>query len=265
MDDNTVLPDFLDPPLDEVVIGVQFTTPPNYNSILAGQVWEIYREEFPTVVEQPRLQPQFEMFGGNPQQGFQFEIGGPPLRIRYWFVSKDDSHLIQFQDDRLLLNWRRRGSAPYPRFESIFESFKGYLGRLKQFYASSFGHKLTINQAEITYINMIPVSDYSQASYWLRIWNAKNLPIEGLNALFGEVIYDEQKKPIARLAYELNSVVTPDGRQKAIRLGLSVRGTPAGDDVASALRLIERGRENIVKRFCDITSEEAHEVWRRQN
>jgi uncharacterized protein (TIGR04255 family) len=58
------LPDFTDPPLDEVVLGVQFTPVPGYASVHSMKVWDLFRAEFPKVEELPALEPQFETFGG---------------------------------------------------------------------------------------------------------------------------------------------------------------------------------------------------------
>ena len=59
------LPDFTDPPLDEVVIGVQFAPVPGYNSVHSMGIWELFQPEFPKVVEQPMIETQFETFGGS--------------------------------------------------------------------------------------------------------------------------------------------------------------------------------------------------------
>lgn len=57
------LPDFRTPPLNEVVVGVQFAPARGYQQILAGEVWELYRAQFPTVEEMPPIPPAFETFG----------------------------------------------------------------------------------------------------------------------------------------------------------------------------------------------------------
>ena len=41
------LPDYSRPPLDEVVLGVQFASVPVYASVDAKGIWDLYRQEFP--------------------------------------------------------------------------------------------------------------------------------------------------------------------------------------------------------------------------
>ncbi len=49
------LPDFAEPPLDEVVLGVQFEPVSGYSAVYAKDIWELFRSEFPKVQEQPIL------------------------------------------------------------------------------------------------------------------------------------------------------------------------------------------------------------------
>lgn len=258
------LPSFDNPPLEEVVLGAQFSSPEGFNSTHNGQVWGLFGQEFPIVQDQPRLEPQFEVFGGqSPQQGIRLDFGPPPLRNRLWFVSNDQSHLLQFQDDRLLLNWRKRKEGEqYPRYETISDKFSEYLGRLDSFYSSKYQMPLRINQAEISYINIIPMENYREIGELLSLVRPSSVELEGINANFGEVIRRDTK-PVARITYELQSVSTVDGRKRALRLSLTYRGKPLLENIDSTLDFISNGRDLIVKRFCDITTSKAHGLWQR--
>ena len=66
------LPDFESPPLDELVLGVQFSPLPGYSAVFAKDVWGLFRQQFPRVEEKPALDPVFETFGGtSPPPGMQ--------------------------------------------------------------------------------------------------------------------------------------------------------------------------------------------------
>lgn len=257
------LPDFTDPPLSEVVMGIQFAPVPDYISVYSMKVWELFKSEFPQVNEQPILDPQFEMFGGaNIQAGPKIHVGGPPIGSRLWFLSNDESHLLQFQPDRFLTNWRKNpNSQPYPRFEGIAETFENNLNKLARHFESDFDYQIDINQAEIAYINIIPVDDFSEASNWFRIWSSGHLDIDALNASFNEVIRDDTNMPFARLNHQIQSVFAADGKHKAFRLSLSYKGKPIRNDIDSAMQFFARGREAIVTRFEAITTKEAHNTW----
>ena len=265
METDLVLPDFKNPPLEEVVVGVQFSAPPNYSILHASEIWDLFKSDYPVVSEQPRLQPQFEVFGGNPQPNLQFSFGPPPTRGKLWFVSEDGTHLFQFQEDRLLLNWRRRGlENTYPRHEKLIAIFSNYLEKLDKFYKAKYSAALSVNQAEVSYINALPVSDFSEAGDWIKFFGSSELKIELLSATLTEIVQNIEGKPIARMSYEILPVWEQLTEQKAIRLSLTSRGKPDGESTHSALAFIANMREKIVQRFCDLTTEKAHKIWGRQ-
>lgn len=257
------LPDFTDPPLDEVVLGVQFEPVPGFSSVHTKDVWDLFRDEFPQVQEQPLLQPQFETFGGaNLQPSFQFQVGAGPVGSRLWFISEQENNLLQFQPDRFLTNWRKNpNQQPYPRFEGIAEAYKSYLTVLVEHLSKHFAYDVGINQAEVSYINVIPVSGFSEVGKWFNLWSGSDLNIEGLNTSFSEVILDASGKPYARLFHAIQSVYTVDGKHLAYNLSLTFRGKPMGNDIESALKFLISGREAIVLRFNSITTSFSHDFW----
>ncbi len=257
------LPNFTNPPLDEVVLGVQFAHVPDYSSLDSHGIWELFKGDFPKKQEQPLLEPKFETFGGaNIQPGVQFQVGGPPVGSRFWFLSDDENHLLQFQRDRFFVNWRNRPSSQeYPRFEGVSDIFENNLLVLSKHFAKVFNYTLDINQAEISYINIIPVDEFSDAGKWFSLWNSEALNIESLNTSFNEVIRGHDEMPFARLTHDIQSVFTVDGSKKGYRLSLSFRGKPEKNDIEAAMKFLKLGREKIVTRFCEITTGKAHKFW----
>lgn len=260
-------PDFSNPPVDEVVLGMQFETPPTYTSVYVGKVWDMFRSEFPRVNEVPRLEPQFEVFGGNPTPSFQFSFGAGPSRSRHWFISQDESHLLQFQEDRFFLNWRKRpnGSSegfPYPRYEQIARTFRETIGLLDNFFMQNFGSGLKITQAEASYFNIVPMESFSKVGDVFSFLAADSLNLEGFATNLVETVLDANRRPKARAYYELQSLLAADGR-KVARLSLTVRGKPEGEDVASGLSFIDAAHLQIISKFCDLTTQEAHKKWGR--
>lgn len=257
------LPEFESPPVDEVVMGVQFGSVMNFNTLMYSEVFELFREQYPQAVEQPLLAPTFETFGGKSRgQGIQINFG--PERARYWFISQDQSHLIQFQPDRLLINWRKRSTGDeYPRFENILETFEHHFNTLNNWYTNKFKSPLQINQTEISYINLITVEEYSELSEWINLFTPSKLNIEGIKATFNEVLKDNDSKGFARIYHELHAAVSPDASKKAFRLTLTVKGSPKSPQLESSCEFLKMGREKIVLRFDEITTEQAHTVWKK--
>lgn len=261
------LPDFESPPLDEVVIGVQFTPVPNFKTLDTVKVWDLFRDGFPLLEEVPALAPQFETFGGiRSSQGIQFSVAPGAVPTRFWFISQDQGHLIQFQNDRLLLNWRKRStSGEYPRFEHIFNSFSSYLEQLEELFLNEFKSKLEITQAEVSYINLIPVQHFDELTRWIKFLGIDGIDVESASSNFAEAVSDSKGKAIARMYHELQSVSSYDGKQKAFRLSITCRGVPYdAESNSDKLELIKKGRIKIIHRFVDLTTEYAHEQWGRK-
>lgn len=263
------LPDFKNPPLNEVVLGIQFSQPKAYQQIFALKVWELFMDDYPKVQEQPPLQPNFEVFG-LPSQGtvishLNFGIDGL-LHNRYWFLTKNGDELIQFQQDRLLHNWRKIGNQTnqYPRFESMIERFESEINKFQK-YINSFEvqEELQINQCEISYINHITDTDgIKNFSDWLNFISDEKITLEGFNLRFNEVIKNKNDKPMGRLICEVTLGLTQEGKWM-ILFTLTVRGAPEASDVNSALDFLKTGRDLIVCRFSELTTGKAHKKWDR--
>jgi uncharacterized protein (TIGR04255 family) len=259
-------PSFTNPPLDEVILGVQFAPAPGFNSTFHANVYSLFQREFPVVDEHPPLAPQIEAFGGNPSPGFQINFGTVPTKSRLWFISDDNGHLIQFQDDRLLFNWQNRAaSKPYPRHERMSEIFGQKLKTLSDFYGEVFGSSISITQAEVAYVNIIPLSTSGEIGDWLRIFNPIGLDVEGLNLVTSRVLYGDSNQPIARIFYEAQMVFHQQTKKPALRFVLTCRGKPYGDTIAEALKFTTFARNRIVEDFCRFTTENAQKRWGRQS
>lgn len=264
----TDLPDFDKPPLNEVVLGVQFTNPAGYSQIHAGRVWDLFKSDYPHVEEYMPLNPIFETFG--PQVSFpgnQFSFVDGALHDRYWFLNDQRDELIQFQQDRLLHNWRKVGdrSNDYPRFERMAANFQSQLVELEKCFATLAPQTLQINQCEISYINHITEGTLEtiKLSEWLSFVNFSNKSPSTLNLVFRETIFDELKQPCARLICEVGEAIRQDG-QRVLSLSLTVRGAPKKSTIESALEFFTDGRESIVRRFTELTTPHAHRIWGRK-
>lgn len=263
------LPDFSRPPLNEVVLGVQFSPPAGYAQIQAGEVWNLFREKYPRVEEYMPLPSAYELFGlpgmGQPPNQFSFLEG--PLHDRYWFLRPTGEELIQFQNDRLLHNWRKVGdsSNPYPRFENMLPQFEEELNALENYLGGLAPQKLAVNQYEISYINHIPVSQTGdfRVSDWFKFLNEVPSDSEGFQFGFREVVKGQDDSPLGRLFCEVVGGYKPTG-ERLISLTLTVRGAPGDSTIKSALDSIVKARKIIVDKFSEITTPVAHKLWGRK-
>jgi uncharacterized protein (TIGR04255 family) len=264
------LPEFESPPLNEVVIGVQFEPPQKYQKIFAKEVWDIFREEYPKLQEQPPLPPSFETFGsphsfGNRAAAFSLSTQAP--HDRFWFLRTEEDELIQFQQDRFLHNWRVHNQAQrYPRFESIAGKFYDEFNKLEKYMLATGSQKLKINQCEISYVNHIRLDQSGPKAFsaWLNFLSfAENQPDDFL-INFREVVNDNEGNPRGRLYVEAALAFLPDGND-IILLTLSVKGAPSATNIESAMNFFSTGRNVVVRRFAQLTTEQAHKEWERVN
>ncbi len=183
----------------------------------------------------------------------------------FWFLRRSGDELIQFQRDRLLHNWRKVGDQTneYPRFKQMAARFKEELRQLEGYLGSLSPQVLVINQCELSYINHIEIgSGPVDLGVWFRGFSLAGVEADDVNIGIREVIRDDQQ-PVGRLTYEITTGIRPDG-QRIIVLTLTTRGAPSASDIDSAMRFIAKGRELIVQRFAEITTEGAHKAWERR-
>lgn len=244
---------------------MQFNAPAKYQQIYAGEVWALFRSAFPHVEEHPAIPPTFETFGGQPGVPFRFGFIPGASHDRFWFLSPNREELIQFQADRLLHNWRKVGDSqnPYPRFESMIKKFESELQALEGYFATLAPQPLNINQCEITYINHIVPQDKGNPSAWLRIVNFPDGDPQGDFSLsIRDVIRNSEGKPISRLFVESSTGVGADGKP-IILLNLTIRGTPAGTGIKTAIQFLSDARERMGAKFVEITTQFAQQKWER--
>ncbi len=265
----THLPDYEKPPLHEVVLGIQFSTPQGYQQIHAGEVWNLYKENYPDVKEHHPLPPIFEHFGFPIEQS-PFGLITGATHDRFWFLSRDQNELIQFQNDRFLHNWRKidEHDTPYPRYESIIAKFTQEAGKLDEFFKGFDGNGLNINQTEITYINHIPLEHPENqnitANKWLKFLDfsflEKKTIVADFQHTFRITIDDKNNKPCGRLICESAIAVNAKG-ERLLRLNMTVRGKPEESSLQAAIAFLGQGRELIVQNFDAITTDAAHRHW----
>jgi uncharacterized protein (TIGR04255 family) len=260
------LPEFRDPPLQEVVLGVQFRTPDFYQQIYAGRVWDIFREHYPFVEEYPALPPSFETFGPQLQMSANIELVTAARHDRFWFISEDGYQLIQFQHDRLIHNWRKMGVPEnhYPRFERMIADFELEINKLQDFMKELGSELLEMNQCEVTYINSFDLSDLSTSrpASWFRGFDLPKGGPENFRYSYNRDMVGRTGSRIGRLYIDAMSA-TLGTSSPVVQLQLSARGAPEVHDVNGAIEFLRRGREMIVTEFAEITSERAQQEWDR--
>lgn len=260
------LPDYANPPLVEVVIDTQFAPIPDYKQIHAAEIWALFKEEFPIVEEHPPLSPSFETFGSSRQPQFNVQVIDKVMPARLWFISKEGDHLIQFQPDRFIRNWRKHHDerSRYPRFENIFESFREEFSKLDDFSKKKFSHRLAINQCEVRYVNHIRVPDDEQfrtEDYFI-FGDFGDFEIDDFRVIIKRTVRDTHENPIFRLGCECGITFNKKG-DTVVRLDVFARGAPSGPSLTDVEVFCLQARKEIVGFFTEITTKKAHKIWGR--
>ena len=264
------LPTFRKPPVFEVALGVQFTAP-QLGVVHVGGFHRRIRDHYPRVVQVPPIPPSFEVFlpvpnSGGPAGPVGIALPSSSTFPRQWFISEDDEHLVQFQSDRLLVNWRKgEGARPYPRYSEVRRRFTEALGAFQDFMHEDVGAAFVPNQCEATYLNRIPVEDaagWGRPGRWVRLWNDDVEETEAVQFSVNRLLKASDGNPYARLTISAEGGVTTAG--PAIMLNLLVRGRPLEADTAGVLAFLDRARETIVTRFAALATDEGNRVWERE-
>jgi uncharacterized protein (TIGR04255 family) len=264
------LPDFERPPVTEVVLSLQFGSLVALKSAHIGFLWAKFRDRYPNVTEQPPIDPVFETFGAPQavnQPQIRFEHFTTPPLPRYWFEA-DDGSLCQVQQDRIIHNWRKR-ETEYPRYEAVREEFVRDVATFEEFLQSENLGSLHFNQSEISYINTIDLPDgadpHGAIEQVTSVWKRLDAVDRDLEDVFFRARYLMRKggTPHARLHVTFTPAIRTTTMAHVVRLDMTFRGKPEGDDVEAAFLLLDEGRAAIVKAFAEMTTPDMHKHWGR--
>ncbi len=271
IDPKSSLPDFDAPPIVEVVCGIQFKELTNLASPHIGLLWQQFHPEYMFCRELPPLAPVMEQFSPQPQPSIQLKQI-PPLP-RVWFFNEDESEIVQFQPDRLLVNWKKVNSdQTYPRYAKVFELFQLQLNRLYGFVKASNLGEIEPTQYEMTYVNLIPakqgwsnnadvgsvVPDFS----WRNSEKRFLPPPETFNWNTTFVMPQET----GRLHISILSAARIEDRAPVLQLTITARGISKNRSLEFTKDWFDMARTWIVKAFEDITSDNAQQkIWKKRN
>ena len=257
------LPSFNEPPVVEVVMGVQFQPLTQLQAPYLGLFWQMVRPEYSSCKENPLIAPQQEDFGRpGTFRDMKLQVSQVPPLPRVFFEDTSGQWLIQLQRDRFLHNWRHSPKGEgYPRYPAVREKFVSQWSNFQQFVADNELGDIDVTQLEITYLNHVaPWTDQSELGDLFPDFRWRK----------GDRLLDEPEACNISCAF-----TSSDGRSRlraSIRPGihqekgnvllfeLTVRGIAEKDDLEP---WFDNGRRWIVTAFADLTSDDWHKKWER--
>jgi uncharacterized protein (TIGR04255 family) len=259
------LPDYRNPPIDEVVVGVQFLPITNFQDVHVGLYWQKVRSDYPRTETQPRLEGPIETAGPPKASVPTLSIPFAPTQARTWLISEADDYLIQIQNTRFLQNWRYR-QAQYPHFEAILELFEDHYQKFRDLLSDEGLQEPTVQQIEVSYINWVtglPMSRFLKPGTSAAI-KINDLPQEPEDQDWGaRYLLSNSADTIERLHVACQSAVRPVPNMQRGNLFQLVyhAARVEGFGTDEILRLMPKARDIIVSAFDELTTDDAHAVW----
>lgn len=266
--------DFAKPPVLEVALDVQFEGLPRLRGHHLGLFWSRVRDRFPIVEEQVALAPlTVETFGVPTSQEAHIELSllsAPPVP-RLWFLNKAGSELIQIQQDRFIVNWRRvEEDEEYPHYGSVRATFEAEFRRFQSFLAAEELGDMLPNQCAVTYFNHIAAGDvwhkHGELDKIFTMWKSPNesprLPeADDVKLTARYVIPGATGAPIGRLNVELQPAFRRSDNVPIYTMNLTARGKPNGEGLEDVLRFFDQGHLWASRAFIALTTPGMHKEW----
>ena len=273
-------PKFEKPPVIETALSVQFAPLPQYTGAHAGWFWREYvsklgdsSKEWSQVLEVPKIPDQFERFGAE-------DIWTPPsVKLlsgmqspRTQIIRSDGERMIQVQDSRFILNWKKQ-SAQYPSYDVLVPEFRTMLHAFEAFAGEAHFGALNFNQWEVVYVDQFKKGEtWESARDWIKIIPGLSTPPVNIN--ISQVLAHNDETVSADWRYSLT------GQRGRLYISLrQVRIPPSNDEVLN-VTFVARGpvtasqgweqgfafgHDAVSAIFFSITSAEAQESWKKRS
>lgn len=270
---SQTLPSFRKPPVIETALSVQFQPLKRMSNAHLGLFWTRVRAMYPKLQDADPIEPQIERFGSDlPRARFpQLRIAAshPAARLR---MSSEDGHMmLQFQNGRLVFNWRRLdGGREYPRWAHVEPQFQGALRELEVFAEAEQLGPIEPNQWEVTYVNhLVRGREWHDPADWQWVLpgviGTTNVVSAGKFESTGCHAHFALPDNAGRLHVEVtHGFAGPDeDADELLIVQLTARGgIDESRDVSAGLAL---GRDAIVSSFVQIAGERVRtEVWEQE-
>lgn len=138
---------FTNPPINEVALGIVFDSRLDLLVPFFGEFWQNIKGQYPKT---QHALPIVSQDGAPVVDAYGLWLP------RVWFVSEDETRLIQLQQDRLIVNWRQTERLEeYVRFPAVKNDFDAAWTKFSTFVAEKLDVPLQPTRLELSYVNII--------------------------------------------------------------------------------------------------------------
>lgn len=208
-------PKYQQPPIIELVLGVQFDPIPGFTTGHSGWFWRDHLGSEWKASEAPPVPVQTEDFGPPQPHKMAFHIS-QNAASRLMVENENGDRLLQVQNSRIHYNWRKR-DVEYPHFGPVFDEFNKHLEAFKAFVSNAGLKPVELNQWEVTYIDAIPSGS---------LWNSPGEFASAFPGLFPSNIYLEGLSPNTSSVERSYEIVPQTGR---LHIGANLAFLNGGD------------------------------------
>lgn len=266
-------PKFKNPPVVEVVMGVQFDPLDKMKAVHLGEFFSAWKADYPAATDMPPIPPATEVFGDEVagRRTLQISFGQPQAQIpRQWFEDAN-GNLVQIQDDRFVVNWRKVEGQKYPSYKKICPSFFKHYDKFKQHCEIMELGEISPDLMELTYVNhIVPHQDFwsdhglidEVFSHW-EYDPSDTIVLKKPSRVKWEMVFDVPDSK-TRLRITCTPVTHKETGEHALRIELLARGVAEKWTEAGMKRWFDVAHHWIVWGFVDITSPVMQDkVWLR--
>lgn len=244
------------PPLIEAVLAVQFLPLAKWSLPHFGLFWQTIRSEYPRFeLQQPIVAPESA-------------ATGTLFGARLWFIDESDTRVLQVQNDRIVMNWRKRGEASYPRYQIMRPQMDELLQHFLRFLEQEDLGTLQGIRCDFSYVNHIDLEDLMSDGatfadlfpYWQG--GATDFLKDGSTLLFSNTISLPGNGGILTVA--IQPAVSSELGKAMMQLTFSTTVVPQSLDAAGILTALDLARSWDLQGFKEFTSIRAQEKWGRR-
>ncbi len=175
--------------------------------------------------------------------------------------------MIQIQDSRFILNWRKQPGKVYPTYQKLLAEFVALFRKFETFAPEAGLGNIEPNTWELTYLNSIPrgdlwnsPSDFSKIVPGLSAIRTSGCNLETMGADWRYTISNER----GRLYASLRHIRVADNLSEALLIQLVARGGINPEKQQSLHEGLELGHEAAARCFAALTSSEAQARWGKE-
>jgi uncharacterized protein (TIGR04255 family) len=267
-----VPPNFREPPVVEVALGVQFKDPLPLGVAHLGALWAMFKDTHPQLAEQPPLPPAVELLDGD---GDVAPVDFPLYPPRLWFLTEKQEGLVQVQRDRFIANWRKvSADQAYPRFPVVMQAFRTGYGTFESFLRANDLPDPEPALCELTYVSHIVAGrGWERHDQVHEVFSGLQLPVLKAGGLVAEdadmklryVARDSEGRARARLHFRAFPAVRDEDRKPLFAVNIMARGPAPGRDEGGVERFFEDAHGWVVAAFMALTTAKMHAIWGLDN